>query len=291
MMIEMSSRGLATAMGLCILATASSAAMARSWDALYAFGDSYSDSGAGYVDGNGPTAVAYLAQDLGIAFTYAGDPLAGAKSLNFAVSGAQTGKGAGVRMRPAAAPCGADEALLNRGMQTQVLDFTERVRTHSIVFEPGKTLFFIAGGLNDGSLPTAESIDNLKREVHALYDAGGRYFLIALLPTKIPGVARASERLNPSIAKLPAALRLELPEIQIGLSHWGAYFDRILEKPGEYGIVNTTDRCAGRALFSQDTMPCAAPDTYFYYHEAHPSTAVHRRVGAMLREEVLRVFP
>ena len=27
---------------------------------LYVFGDSYSDIGAGYIDGNGPTAVAYL---------------------------------------------------------------------------------------------------------------------------------------------------------------------------------------------------------------------------------------
>ena len=28
---------------------------------LYMFGDSYSDIGAGYIDGNGPTAVAYPA--------------------------------------------------------------------------------------------------------------------------------------------------------------------------------------------------------------------------------------
>ena len=32
---------------------------------LYVFGDSYSDTGAGYLDGNGPTAVAYLAERLG----------------------------------------------------------------------------------------------------------------------------------------------------------------------------------------------------------------------------------
>jgi cholinesterase len=31
---------------------------------LYVFGDSYSDSGSGYVDSNGPTAVAYLARNL-----------------------------------------------------------------------------------------------------------------------------------------------------------------------------------------------------------------------------------
>jgi phospholipase/lecithinase/hemolysin len=39
---------------------------AQRYDALYVFGDSYSDIGARYVDGNGPTAVAYLAQRMGI---------------------------------------------------------------------------------------------------------------------------------------------------------------------------------------------------------------------------------
>ena len=33
---------------------------------LYAFGDSYSDIGAGYIDGNGPTAVAYLGWLMGL---------------------------------------------------------------------------------------------------------------------------------------------------------------------------------------------------------------------------------
>ena len=58
---------------------------------LYVFGDSYSDSGSGYVDGNGPTAVAYLAQRLGIPFTYYGDPGSKGKGLNFAISGAGSG--------------------------------------------------------------------------------------------------------------------------------------------------------------------------------------------------------
>ena len=33
---------------------------------LYVFGDSYSDIGAGYIDGNGPTAVAYLGWLMGL---------------------------------------------------------------------------------------------------------------------------------------------------------------------------------------------------------------------------------
>src|SRR5579872_512007 len=144
-------------------------ASARDWDALYAFGDSFTDSGAGYVDGNGPTAVVYLAQSLGIAFTYAGDPSSSGKSLNFAVSGATTGKSEGMLMRPASAACGVNEGLLGRGMETQVFDFAERVKSGELQFNPETTLFFLAGGINDGALPTSTIVANLEGEIRTLY--------------------------------------------------------------------------------------------------------------------------
>jgi hypothetical protein len=37
--------------------------------ALYTFGDSFTYTGAAYIDGNGPTAVAYPAKKLSIPFT------------------------------------------------------------------------------------------------------------------------------------------------------------------------------------------------------------------------------
>src|SRR5689334_24278618 len=74
-----------------------SAASAREqpFSRMYVFGDSYSDTGAGYVDGNGRTAMGYLAQDLGLKLAVPNDPDANAESINFAVSGAQTGHGPG----------------------------------------------------------------------------------------------------------------------------------------------------------------------------------------------------
>src|SRR5271154_3805838 len=126
-----------------VLAVSAACAQAdgRTWPALYSFGDSYTDSGAGYVDGNGPTAVAYLASSLGIAFTYAGDPKSSGKSLNFAVSGARTGRSEGVKMRPAAAACGIDEVLIRRGIRSQVDDFVRRASSGSLRFDPDATLF------------------------------------------------------------------------------------------------------------------------------------------------------
>src|ERR1700735_3215784 len=82
---------------------------------LYVFGDSYSDSGAGYVDTNGPSAVVYLAQHLGIPFTYYGDTGSKGKGLNFAVSGASSGEGAGRQL-----PTGG---MLGFGMKNQIENF------------------------------------------------------------------------------------------------------------------------------------------------------------------------
>jgi phospholipase/lecithinase/hemolysin len=69
------------------------------------------------------------------------------------------------------------------------------------------------------------------------------------------------------------------------------FFDEVFQKPTRYGIANTRDRCAGRALFGEDATPCPAPDAYFYYHEGHPSSAVQRIVAERLQHEIAELFP
>jgi phospholipase/lecithinase/hemolysin len=279
------------ACGLIVVSFLASNAQARHWQSLYAFGDSYTDSGAGFVDGNGPTAVVYLADSLRIPFTYAGDPNSSGKSLNFAVSGARTGKGDGMRIRSATAGCGPNDALLGVGMQTQVRDFARRVNSGTLHFDPNTTLFFIAGGLNDRGVPTAETIANLEGEIRQIVGLGGKNFLVALLPTKIPDFAEMGVRLNPALARIPKDLEGSLKDVRIRMSSWGEYFDRVIKKPADYGITNTTDQCAGRAIFGEDSTPCAAPDAFFYFHSGHPSAAVHRIVGRGLEREVAQLFP
>ena len=260
-----------------------------SWSSLFVFGDSYSDSGAGYVDGNGPTAVVYMAQGLGIPFTHAGAADISGKSLNFAVSGAQTGAGDGQHYPPPGN--GEPASIRGRGMMTQVDDFTALAQSGAVSFDGATTLFFIAGGLNDRHLPTGATVANLETEIRRLYAQGARNFMVALLPTKIPQFADVGLRLNPAISQIPADLEPSLPGARIALSHWGAFYDDVMDHPAAYGITNTHDRCAGRAVFGEDTTPCATPDTYFFYHEGHPSTAVHRAVGRHLVDEVNAAFP
>lgn len=243
---------------------------------MYVFGDSYSDIGAGYVDGNGPTAVAYLAYAMGLSLTRPQAPDAAGKSIDFAVSGAQTGEGLGRRVKG---------ALIGYGMVNQVRDFSARVKSGEIRFDPDTTLFFLAGGLNDRKLPTETTLANLRGEIEALKALGGRHFTVALLPTRIPSFSAVGLRLDPALARFVKEAGPQLG-VDLWINHWGPDFDEVMDHPARFGILNTTDACAGREIFDQDPTPRGDPFTYFYYHQGHPSTAVHRIVGLMLRHEV-----
>ena len=247
---------------------------------VYVFGDSYSDIGAGYIDGNGPTAVAYLSWLMGLEVASSKAPNAAGKSLVFAVSGAGTGENTGRQVK---------EAFLGYGMMNQVRDFAARVKSGEIRFDPQTTLFFLAGGLNDGRQETATTLANLRQQLQILREYGGRHFTIALLPTKIPQFAAVGLRLNPAYEQFVA--QEASAGLDLWLNHWGAAFDEVMEHPTAHGIVNTTSACAGRAIFDQDPTPVGDPATYFFYHEGHPSTAVHRIVGKRLFEQIAARSP
>jgi phospholipase/lecithinase/hemolysin len=259
-----------------LLAGGLCSAQPKPYERIYVFGDSYSDNGAGYIDGNGPTAVAYFAQRMGLTLVPANGAPPDGKSLNFTVSGAQTGAGEGRNVK---------DSRLGYGMQNQVADFAALVEGGTIRFTPETTLFYIAGGLNDRRLTGEETVANIERIIRELFGLGGRHFLIALLPTAIPSFSEVGQRLNPYLDKIPGEMRGELAGIDIRVSRWGAFFDEVMRNPSRYGITNTADKCAGRALFDEDATPCAAPEAYYYYHANHPSTAVHKVVGDMLYDE------
>lgn len=246
-------------------------------DRIYAFGDSYSDSGRGWVDSDGPTAVAYLAHRLGLALVPSNSHDASEKSLNFAVSGAPTGESPG-HIVP--------NGWLGLGMKNQVAEFVARVHDGSIVFDTDTTLFFIAGGLNDKRIPTEQTVANLEGEIHALYAAGARHFRLAVLPEAIPAFSDVAKRLNPAIRTIPGEMKSKLNDADIRLSQWGKFFDFVMEHPVKYNITDTTNQCAGRAIFNEDCTPCTNPATHYYYHQNHPSTAVHKVVGDMLYMEI-----
>jgi len=251
---------------------------------LYVFGDSYSDSGSGYLDGNGPTAVVYLAQRLGIPFTWYGDPNSTGKGLNFAISGAQTGAGNGRRY-----PTGE---MLSIGMKNQVENFVIFSKLNFIPkIDADNTMFFFAGGLNDRGKPDGFTRTNIEDEIDTLYALGARRFMVAILPTKIRQFATAGTAFNPELTKIPAEELAKHPDIRIANSDWGVFLDEVMTNPAKYGITDTTKPCAGRTIHHEDPTPCTDPDAHFFYHDGHPSTAVHRAVGDMLYTEATTKAP
>jgi len=265
-------RMIAFVLGMVLVGSSAAAPVKR----LYVFGDSYSDTGRGYVDCDGPTAVAYLAKRLGLDLVPSNTADAARKSLNFAVSGAPSGSNLG-----RAVPGG----WLGLGMKEEAQEFVGMVKSGKVKFDPATTLFFIAGGLNDGRIQTAETVANLEDEMQTLYGVGARRFAVAILPEKIPGFAVTGKRLNPALSAIPAEMRPKLAGAEIHTSRWGAYFDEVMLHPGMYGITDTTNKCAGRAIFGEDATPCASPASHYFYHVNHPSTATHKAVGDMLFEE------
>jgi len=254
------------------ISSAAKDAHTKPYTALYVFGDSYSYIGARYLDGNGPTAVAYFAQALGIPLTYPKDPNAGGKSLDFAATAATSGEDKGKGQ------------WCCQGMMDQVNDFATRVHSGSLSFKPETTLFFLEGGLNDDKMPAEVTVGNLTREIHLLQDLGARHFTLSLLSTRIPDFAENAKRLNPAYESMVADLQKQ--GVDIRLNHWGPYLDEIMDNPSQYGIVNTTSQCAGRALLKEDATPCAKPETYFYFHSGHPSATVNKIVGDKLYREL-----
>ncbi|QNK02882.1 SGNH/GDSL hydrolase family protein [Dyella telluris] len=246
---------------------------------LYVFGDSYSDMGAGFLAGNGPTSVAYLAKRLNLPLRHSREKDADEGSIDFAVAGAATGLNPGVN---------TNGLLLEVGMINQVQDFAARVRGKAITFDPDTTLFFIAGGLNDDKTPLDVSVANITRQITLLKSVGARHVVLALLPVKVPDFAEAAKRLNPAYEKLVPALRGQLG-IDIRLSQWGRYIDEIISHPQAYGITNTSDPCAFSVeLGEKKAPPCADPRTYFYYYTGHPSSWVNQRVGDKLYDEIVK---
>jgi phospholipase/lecithinase/hemolysin len=273
------------ALVILLLAASCQAQSPRPYTQLYVFGDSYSDTGAGFSYADGPTAVAYLAQRLAIPFTFYGDPNSKGKGLNFAVSAAKTGADPGVRRGP--------DALFALGMKNQVDEFAALVKSgkpDALHFDPAQTMFFLAGGLNDRGTPEGYTRANEEAEIDTLYALGARRFMVALLPTKIPAFASAGIQLNPELARIPADERARHPDIRIANSNWGPFFDEVITHLDKYGLADATLTCADRAIKIGSPFACATAN-HFYYYAAHPSTAAHKAAGDMLYQEAIASAP
>lgn len=240
--------------------------------AIQIFGDSFSDTGAGFALTDGGTTASYLAEFFGNPVVLPDAPNPGMSSINFAESGAR------VDVQSETGPT---------SLTNQVDNYVNLVETGEASFDPASTLFFLSGGLND-HLEPAENVTSAYREqVADLVDLGARYVQIAILPRLVPPFEDSADNLNPAYQALVPELDTTYPGVSVTLSNWGYYYDDIIEDPASYGFTNVTDPCRQGGFGGGEVTICDTPETYFYYWIVHPSDAAHRVVAERLYDDLI----
>ncbi|MFN6526142.1 SGNH/GDSL hydrolase family protein [Nostoc sp. ChiSLP03a] len=268
--------------------------LAKDYDEIYVFGDSFSDTGNvfnatnGIVPpnppyfnerfSNGSVWVEYLASDLGLTFN---------PKTNFAFGGATTGlKNIGISTLP--------------GLQQQINSFTKANPSA----DPN-SLYILWAGVNDyldyffQSTPNpTQSVTNLSTAVKSLAAVGAKDIMVLNLPDlgKFPvtsGNSQISSLLSTFTSKHNSNLTTNLkllsqelnPNVNIIPLDVNSLFNQIIAKPEEFNLTNGTDSCIGDSpvvsieITTQPVM-CIS-DKFLFWDEVHPTTAAHQLIGKL----------
>ena len=272
-------------------------------NSLYVFGDSLSDTGnvftatggtfpppSFYYQGrfsNGLNWVDKLSTKLGLDLTPAwkiatgqATPTAG---INFAFGGSTTG---------------TDNTIISQlgGLQQQVGLFnnliTNNVITPTQAANPN-ALYVLWAGAND-YLPTDSSfvpkqntnntLTNLSNAAQSLADAGAKNLMVVDLPDlgKLPLTRELPQAQANALSDLTALHNSQLfqtiqnrvgDRVNIIPFNVSSLFNQAITNPTEFNFTNVTEPC-----FNRNASPpsiCTNPNKYFFWDQAHPTTAVH----------------
>ncbi|BCS33078.1 hypothetical protein TBR22_A23040 [Luteitalea sp. TBR-22] len=279
------------------LAMAAAPAAAAPFTALYVFGDSLSDVGNAtllsggtippppYAPGrasNGPVAVDYLAQSLGLAPL--SPALAPGGGTNYAVIGAATS------LVPSAVGLADNTAALYglSGPATGVL--TGQLPLYGLQ-NPGaadaNALYFLWAGGNDillgstlgpaqAQAAAANAALNVASAVDLLYAKGARHFLVPNLPVFNP----AALTFNDTLAQ-QMGLRQNLAGIGLTTVDVSTRLTQFAVDP-TYGFTRGFTPCLSGNPVSPGTNVCSADDELasILWDSSHPTTRVHELLAA-----------
>jgi phospholipase/lecithinase/hemolysin len=275
-----------------VMGAASAPAGAAAYSGIVAFGDSLSDNGNfaasvgglfpgplfGYYPGrfsNGPVAVEYLAQSLGLDLT------------DYAFGGARTGAPVGggsdnyVDDSGQAASLGIPSGAFNgTGVTAQVSTY---LTAQGGAADPG-ALFVVWAGPNDYFLPASlidpltasNAVSNLQLSITTLYNAD-----LGITPSFLEegaltaGIATSrSIEHNNGLAAMLAALDADLAGARFRSVDVFSLLNHAVADPGLYGLSNVDTACQSIAACRVD------PTGYLFWDEVHVTTAAHQLVAS-----------
>jgi cholinesterase len=263
---------------LLIILVLSASAFAQSISQVVVLGDSLSDNGnlynligrpgAPYWQGrisNGPVAVEYLAQSLGV-------PL-----KDFAVAGATTGVGNIVDY-------GTVETL---GLFS-LPGITTALQSALTGGVDSNALYLVWGGANDliyfATTPAAaavainKAVTNLVNIVGELKSLGATHIAVINLPDlgKSPSLLANGPQVSTFFTQISIAFNQTLQSnLPIGVHYVDSFSLRsyVGSNAEEYGFENTAEPC-----FTGSSL-CTDPDKYLYFDSLHPTTVAHKLLG------------
>jgi outer membrane lipase/esterase len=266
------------------------AGQASAFTALYAFGDSLSDTGnvsiasggvplAPYYPGhfsNGPIWIETFAAGLGLS---ANPSLGG--GTNYAFGGAVTGP---------ALTSTFPTLTQQEGLYATAAGGVADPNALYVVWGGGNDVR--AGGNPTNSLNMTPSVTNISNIITALAGIGAKNFLVPNLPnvgltpdaiaggpSAVAGAQFLSTSFNSQLAAALPALASSLSINITPLDVFG-FLNGVIANPGAYGLNNTNTRCySGTTGVGGPGTVCSTPNTYLFWDGIHPTTVAHQALG------------
>jgi phospholipase/lecithinase/hemolysin len=273
-------------------------AQALVFDNIFVFGDSLSDNGntfaatqkalppsPPYFEGrfsNGPVAVEYLADSLGIPLS---PSIVG--GTNFAVGGATTGVG----NTNDGGTVTTTGALGLQGVSAQLAQYlnSNPVDPNALYVVWAGPNDFLAGFADPNFDPAAAisaAVINLANAVASLASLGAEDILVpnmvnlGVTPRLMSlGAAAGGELLtrafNTALAMTLAGLETAFPATDFIAFDTFSAFNEVLANPDAFGFSNVTDPCLTLDPFSLCAADPNVQNQFFFWDDLHPSTPVH----------------
>ena len=311
--------------GLLSLGLASTAS-AQDYSNLYVFGDSLSDTGNLQTFSqdpqvpsrftNGPVAVEVLAAQLGLSISNALHLTGAQYGNNFAVAGAVAIDEDGDESTPDInLPTQVNSYLAFNGYQADpsalyvVMIGGNDIRAARTIMESAEY-----GARKAAKQRIRQATSSIKAQLQKLAGAGAQNILVVNAPDigaipetdlaamqllataeskretriankleKITGIlsAKYNSRLSRVVSKVERQFDLDITEVDLS-----EFLSDTIENPELYGITNTEDACI--YVFSQGGAfnPECDLNTFVFFDEIHPTTAIHQRAGVSLYQSL-----